>query len=336
MHTIFVPSGIFFIERQLPKTSCFRVGDCQFVFDPDMPYDYFVTLDNLPEECNCLVDKSHRLLYLGEPPYVKQYNDGFIKQYGHIFSCQKKKIERGQAKRHFPLLPWMLGISLKENSHSTLSDKPFLAYDDFKNMTDDTERLNKCCLITSNKKMTKGHRDRVRFADYVLKNYSDIIDVYGNGYNSIPDKLDVLRKYKYAIVVENCQYQDYWTEKIGDCYLAGCYPIYHGCPNIKDYFPQGSFSKINVCDIEKSVEAIKRIIDNNTFETSKESLQKAKVLVLDEYNIFPQISKAIEEIEKSKNDTSAKRCEPEVLNPMRLSIIDKVKQKIAWELNMVF
>ena len=244
MLRVYIPSGNFHIERQLPLVSNHIIGDCEFVFDEKEDYDYFVTIDNIETECICKVDKSHRLLFLGEPPYVKQYNKGFIEQYGHVFSCQEKRIKSGLSVRHFPLLAWMIGVSLKENSHSSISNLPFLTYDDFVCIPESNKRLNKCCLITSNKKMTKGHRERVCFADYVLKHNSDIIDVYGNGYNSIPDKLDVLRKYKYAIVVENCQYQDYWTEKIGDCYLAECYPIYHGCPNIEDYFPQGSLLQI--------------------------------------------------------------------------------------------
>lgn len=324
MHKVFIPSGPFHIERQIPKANNKVVGNCEFIFDENEDYDYFVTLDGLSKEITCKVDKAHRLLFLGEPPYVKQYNDAFLNQYGHVFSCQKRKIERGQANRHFPLLPWMLGISLKENSHSTLSGRPFLTYDDFKNMTNETERLNKCCLITSNKKMTKGHRDRVRFADYILKHHFDVIDIYGNGYKSIPDKFDILRKYKYAIVIENCQYQDYWTEKIGDCFLAGCYPIYHGCPNIDKYFPEKSFTIIDVRKMDTSILRIREILDSDTFETVNQEMQNAKKFVLEDYNIFFQLSRIIDSIDSSVYSGKAS-----ILSPLHYSLMDKIRNKIA-------
>lgn len=336
MHKVYISPGNFNIERQLPIKTALFGGDCEFVFNSDENYDYFVTIDNITEECGCKVDKNHRLLFLGEPPYIKQYNNDFIKQYGHVFSCQQKKIDRGEAKLSFPLLPWMLGISLKENSHSALEGAGFLTYDDFKNQHENPNRKNKACLITSNKVMTKGHRDRVHFADYALKHCSDFIDVYGNGYKSIPDKLDVLSQYKYAIIIENCQYPNYWTEKIGDCFLAGCYPIYHGCPNIGEYFPERSFAEVNVRNIIETIDMVRYILDSTLFEDTKEKLIEAKDLVLDKYNIFPQIAKRITEIEKeSGNETKVIKSELELLYPMALSFLDKVKQMIAWKLNII-
>ncbi len=334
MHRVFISPGSLHIERQLPKKSLHIVGNCEFVFDNDENYDYFVTIDNITEECECKVDKSHRLLFLGEPPYIKQYNDDFINQYGYVYSCQQKKVDRGEAILSFPLLAWMIGISLKENCHSALDGYEYLTYDDFKKLAENPDRVNKACLITSNKVMTKGHRDRVRFADYALNYCSDYIDVYGNGYKSIPDKLEVLSQYKYAIIIENCQYPNYWTEKIGDCFLAGCYPIYHGCPNIGDYFPKGSLTEVNVRNIIETTDKIKNILDSKLFKESTEKLMEAKNLVLDKYNIFSQISKRVTEIEKD-NGSVKKTIIKELLCPMQLSFLDKVKQMIAWKLNII-
>ena len=329
-------SGNFHIERQLPKSSENKIGDCEFVFNPEENYDYFVTLDGLTEPVECKVYKDHRLLFLGEPPYIKQYNQRFVKQYGYVFSCQKKMIQKGQTEKSLPLLPWMVGMGFQENSHKTKGDTPYMTYDDFRSFNDDSARLNRCCLITSNKKFTKGHRDRVHFTDYVIKHHSDIIDIYGNGYKSIPDKFDILRKYKYAIVIENCKYPDYWTEKIGDCFLASCYPIYHGCPNIEEFFPEGSFTEVNVRNITETIDKVRNILDSELFEESTEKLVESKNLVLDEYNIFPQIAKCIFEIEKeNSNKDKSVMGDHELLYPMRLSFLDKVKQLIAWKLNLI-
>ena len=334
MYRVYIPSGNFHIERQLSEQSRQRVGVCEFVFNPDEEYDYFVTLDGLTEPVECKVDKNHRLLFLGEPPYVKQYSYNFVKQYGHVFSCQKKMIQKGQAEKSFPLLPWMIGMSFEENSHNAKGDSSYMTYDDFRSFKEDSGRLNKCCLITSNKKFTKGHRDRVRFANYVLDNCSDIIDVYGNGYKPIPDKIEALKKYQYAIVIENCRYPDYWTEKIGDCFLAGCYPIYHGCINFEEYFPRDSFSKIDVCDIHNSIKVIKEIMKLDLYHSSNNNVMNAKSLILDKYNIFSQLEQRISEIEEHGRNVlnNTNSC---TIYPMTHSFMDKLRQKIAWKFNII-
>uniref|UniRef100_A0A6M3MGB8 Putative glycosyltransferase n=1 Tax=viral metagenome TaxID=1070528 RepID=A0A6M3MGB8_9ZZZZ len=56
------------------------------------------------------------------------------------------------------------------------------------------------------------------------------------------EKLRVLARYKYCLAFESCMH-DYWaldwiTEKIYDCFLAKCMPIFLGAPNIKEKIPK--------------------------------------------------------------------------------------------------
>ena len=55
------------------------------------------------------------------------------------------------------------------------------------------------------------------------------------------EKLPVMSKYKFALCFENCVFPGYVTEKIFDCFLAGCIPVYYGAPDIEDFVPAGSF-----------------------------------------------------------------------------------------------
>ena len=50
-------------------------------------------------------------------------------------------------------------------------------------------------------------------------------------------KLETMRRFKYAICFENCEFPGHITEKIFDCFLAGCIPIYYGAPDITDFVP---------------------------------------------------------------------------------------------------
>ena len=55
------------------------------------------------------------------------------------------------------------------------------------------------------------------------------------------NKVQCLSNYKFSICFENASYQGYITEKIFDCFFAGCIPIYFGAPDIDEYIPKECF-----------------------------------------------------------------------------------------------
>jgi len=58
----------------------------------------------------------------------------------------------------------------------------------------------------------------------------------------VVSKTDVLKRYKFSICYENTRdVSGYITEKIFDCFFAGCVPIYWGAPNITNYIPNNTF-----------------------------------------------------------------------------------------------
>jgi len=54
-------------------------------------------------------------------------------------------------------------------------------------------------------------------------------------------KREVMGGFKYALCFENCAFPGYVTEKIFDCFLAGCIPVYFGAPDIADFVPTQAF-----------------------------------------------------------------------------------------------
>jgi hypothetical protein len=40
----------------------------------------------------------------------------------------------------------------------------------------------------------------------------------------------------FSVTIENDEYETYWSEKILDCFACGTIPVYHGAPDIGDYF----------------------------------------------------------------------------------------------------
>jgi hypothetical protein len=55
------------------------------------------------------------------------------------------------------------------------------------------------------------------------------------------EKVATLSNYRFALCFENTAFPGYVTEKIFDCFVAGCIPIYLGAPDIRDLLPAGSF-----------------------------------------------------------------------------------------------
>ncbi|MBI2775678.1 MAG: hypothetical protein HYX57_00200 [Chloroflexi bacterium] len=54
-------------------------------------------------------------------------------------------------------------------------------------------------------------------------------------------KISVLANYKFALCFENTAFPGYVTEKIFDCFQAGCIPIYLGAPDITSLVPSDAF-----------------------------------------------------------------------------------------------
>lgn len=322
MIKVFIPGPYSIpIWRQFPDSKRYVWKNCEFYFEEPKEYDYLVVW-GLEKELSTLCPKEKRLCFLGEPPYVKRYTKAFREQFGYVFGCQPKMIRRGEMQKLMPTLAWMAGCKIGTNV--SMDDfGTYMSYQDFKYYEPKEQRLNKVCFITSNKKFTRGHRDRVNFANKILKNHIDFIDIYGNGYNPIDDKLEVLSKYKYVLAIENGLCMDYWTEKLADSYLAGCHPIYYGCPNISDYFEQDSMTKVNIRDYNGTINTIKDIIERDVFSTSREAVLTARNQVLDEYNMFNLIANEVSKID-SYNYLIEKMSLPEIIYPMKYNLKDLV------------
>lgn len=312
------------LERQIGNVDNI-VGNCKFYIGNEIKdEDYVVVLDDIDCPINCSLDCAHRLLFTCEPPYVKVYPQKYLRQFGHIYTCQNHLIKKNVAEMSIPALPWMLGYNLKDKTHEYKYTSEVLDYNYFKNHNTNN-RLEKICLITSNKKITRGHSRRVNFALRLKKDLPSLIDIFGNGFEHIDDKYDILSRYKYSIVIENCSYPNYWTEKLGDCYLAGCYPIYYGASNIFNYFNNNQLTKIDIMNYSESKNQIISIIENKTYDKCLSNIMDAKEKILNQYNLFNLISQKIMFLESNSENVKISCKDEHILNPINFSLLDKIK-----------
>lgn len=84
-----------------------------------------------------------------------------------------------------------------------------------------------------------------KYIRWILRK-SKLSKLFNRGYPSYKGKIDakkeVLEKYRFAICYENARdIPGYITEKIFDCFFAGCVPIYWGASNITEHIPKSCF-----------------------------------------------------------------------------------------------
>ena len=266
-------------------------GNCKFFINQEInECDYWIIYEDIDNSESCKCPLENVIFISGEPQSVKQYNTSFLKQFPIIMTTQNE-ININKTIHTQTSLPWLIGVSYSLQKKQWNSSK-YLTYDDFKNkLIVKKDKLLSVCI--SNKTSTKGHRDRLKFVEQLKEQFGSELDIYGRGFNEIEDKGMAIFNYKYCIVIENCQQENYWTEKLADTFLGGAYPIYYGCSNIFDYFNKASLTCIDIYDIHKSINIINGLISNNQFEKSLEHIKLSRELILDQYNLFELINKYI-------------------------------------------
>jgi len=170
-----------------------------------------------------------------------------------------------------------------------------------------------CTLISCNKYATNPielYGERLRAIRWFEKNHPEDFDLYGIGWakyifkrqliglnkylllrniirisrpsyrGAVLNKNKILEKYKFSICYENEKdVPGYVTEKIFDCFFAGCVPIYLGAPNIENHIPPNTFidkrkfdhyedlysyiSGISEIEYTKYIDAIENFIKSN-------------------------------------------------------------------------
>jgi hypothetical protein len=230
---------------------------------------------------NKLEEYPKKIFFQREPLEIKKKN---IKLSRFLFN--------GSYENHYHVCTWMVKIPFKELEKL---QKPI-----------DTNPLS---VVVTNKIKTYGQRQRIQTIKRVSQIYNEI-DVFGRGlkdlgfgsaykgvlsYNDFC-KFKGLYGYRYSLAFENSIHENYFTEKLIDCFLCWTKPIYWGCPNIDKYFPKESYSYVDIFDKN----APKIIIEEILKPVNYDAIKEARDLVLYKYNIWPSIERIINLLEDNK------------------------------------
>lgn len=255
-------------------------GDCQFTLEPVSRCDYLVALNHVPKEITIEVPRSNIWCVVQEPPdpSFRWIEKGFP-YYGRVFT-QDERLRGKKITHTHGSLPWHVGRNYDE-----LHGQPPPA------------KSRDLAWITSNLAANAGHRRRLAFLAR-LQQAKVPFDLFGRGFQPLPDKWDGLAPYRYGIAVENHSAPHYWTEKIMDCFLAGTMPLYFGARNIGDYFPADSFVWLEIEDPD-APRKVAEIIRSDRAERNRDAILEARRRVLEEYQFFPRMAQLIAEDQRA-------------------------------------
>jgi len=269
-------------------------GNCRFIVNEKVERcDWWFVLhgSGLLREEKCICDPDH-IVYVSMEPNenISGVHQDFLSQFSCIVTCDRSV--KHDKKIYENWLTWWVGINIQKirNKHKFLSRVRF-GYDELVLMSPE-RKINKVSVIVSDKTYTDGHLLRLQFIESLANSeISKYIDIFGHGFNEIPDKWDAISPYKYHLVLENSITKDYWSEKLADAFLGFSFPIYSGCPNINKFFNIDSLEVIDINRHEDAIFAIKSIIQNDVYSKKIEQIKDSRDKILFEYNIFNLMSK---------------------------------------------
>ena len=164
-----------------------------------------------------------------------------------------------------------------------------LSYDEL--ITLPYNKSKSASIISSNK-----WNHRTNYIKAICEMNPNTFDYYGNiqisnqsNFGYVPKKETSVLEYEKSVAIENSSQNNYFTEKILDCILCSTMPLYWGCPNISEYFPEGSYRLIDIQDPHQ----IKELLEEPISKKEIKSLKQAKDLILNKYNIWPVIQKIL-------------------------------------------
>jgi hypothetical protein len=103
------------------------------------------------------------------------------------------------------------------------------------------EKSKLISMIASDKAMCEGHLVRLKWVEKLKNN----LDMFGRGINPIDSKEQGLNDYMFSVAIENNISDDYFTEKVLDCFNTGTIPVYLGTKNITKYFNEEGIIFLN-------------------------------------------------------------------------------------------
>ena len=263
--------------RQTPGGAGMWDGIC-FTTRPVEECDLLVMLNNRkldPVSARCAPGNVWAVM---QEPYIPGLFDWMVEghePYARVFTHRVPSPDPKYVPSQ-PALPWLIGLS----------------YDDLVSAAV-PEKSRGASWIASNLTFLPAHKRRNRLRRYLREQAPDLVDHFGRGVRPVSRKWEALAPYRFSLAIENSVGPHLWTEKVADCFLAWTVPLYDGCTNLEQYFPEDSFLRVDADNPAAVCATLEKLRESNEWERRLPSLEVARRRVLDEYQIFPWLVRAI-------------------------------------------
>jgi len=168
-------------------------------------------------------------------------------------------------------------------------------------------------IITSDRSYLTGHRLRRSICKKLYNKNDASVDIFGRNIpwgSYIADRRDGLAPFFFNIAIENCKRDNYFSEKIIDCFVTRTVPIYWGCPNISDFFNIDGMIIIN-SEREYWIQHERILSDpKGIYNSHKQAMEENFRIAVEKYNVrrgFGSVADQI--IQEMKNE-----CSPQILS----------------------
>jgi hypothetical protein len=250
----------------------------QFTTAPVHECDYLVMLNNRkldPVTAHCPPENVWAVM---QEPYITGLYDWLIEGHEPYARVYTHDAPSGAPKYvpSQPAMPWEVGLTYDELIAAEVPHK--------------TAGVS---WIASNLTFLPGHRLRTALRHALQTPQAPPVDLFGRGIRWLPRKWDALAPYRYSLAIENSSGPHLWTEKIADCFLSWTVPLYYGCTNLENYFPEESFIRVDAARPDSILHRIRELLTTDEWERRLPALEKARRLVLEKYQLFPFLAGAI-------------------------------------------
>ncbi len=268
----------------------------------DIGADWLLVYNDEGDFCETRVPRERRIIFLSEPPEIKNYYPHYLRQFGIVVSPMRPRRFRGIWVQRQGALPWHF-----DGSYDDLQSA------NFENKTADLS------VVCSAARKIHGHRKRFEFVSKLKEILKDKLHWYGRGVREIASKNEAIAPYRYCIAIENNEIEHFYTEKLSDVYLGSAFPFYAGGPNLDRYFDPGSFEYLDLDNPEGAATKIEQAIAGGLWEKRLPLIRASRQKVLDDYNLFNEAWKVVQEYGPALMSIPSLR-DPERIQPCKKGV----------------
>lgn len=249
--------------------------------------EWLVVFDDIATPVSTHLPRSRRVLFVTEPHGQKNYSAHFANQFGTLVSPYAVRGYRGRWMPSQPGINWFYGVTIENGKAVSRMDLEAL-----RNLPVPEGKAKRISVVCSTKTRLKRHRARLHLLKQLAAAFPDDIDIYGRGFRPIGDKADVIAPYRYHIALENSDCPHFWTEKLADAYLGYALPVFSGCANVTDYFPERAMVRLPaIDDIEGAVRTVRELLAADPWQERLDDIRAARTELIERQNIFALIER---------------------------------------------